>query len=113
MTILTLIGPCLFPGMLLGFGFAVYPRREALGRRFSPGGRRLWMALPGAALQVGWLLMGATLLTQRLGEFFGAAGWRVLTWCLTLDAMAVGAVLLLVAGSRPVRVEISDRRYQP
>ena len=50
----------LIPGMLLGFGFAVYPHRERLGSACAPLGRRLWQALPGTAMCWGRLLMLAS-----------------------------------------------------
>lgn len=87
----------LIPGMLLGFGFAVYPHRERLGSACAPTGQRLWQVLPGTAMCWGWLLMLASLMLQRVGELLAVSGGRILIWCLTLDALGLGAGLLLLA----------------
>ena len=51
----------LIPGLLLGFGLAVLPHREQLGRELPPARRWLLRSLPERALATGWLLMAATL----------------------------------------------------
>jgi len=82
----------LVPGMLLGFGLAVYPHRDVLCR--GAGLPRRWRgairALPEAAMKAGWLLMAATLLLCQAG---GQLPAQVLAaCCFLLDMAAVGAV---------------------
>lgn len=80
----------LAPGMLLGFGLAVLPRRELLGRGLSPDRRWLLWALPEGALSVGWLLMAATMLVRWAGQ--GLPGSLLVGCCLALDAAALGGM---------------------
>lgn len=80
----------LVPGMLLGFGLAVLPRRELMGRRVSPQRRRLLWVLPEQALAVGWLLTAGTLLLRWGGK--GLPGELLMGRCFLLDAMALGGI---------------------
>ena len=41
--------------------------------------------------------MLASLMLQRVGELLAVSGGRILIWCLTLDALGLGAGLLLLA----------------
>lgn len=80
----------LVPGLLLGFGLAVFPRRELLGRRLPPHRRWLLQVLPERALTVGWLLLAGTLLLR-----WGGTGttWELLVGrCILLDAMTLGGM---------------------
>lgn len=82
----------LFPGLLLGFGLAVLPHREQLGRGLPPARRWLLRSLPERALATGWLLMAATLLAHNLLEEPGL----VLGACLVLDAVSMAGLALVV-----------------
>lgn len=80
----------LIPGMLLGFGLAVLPRRELLGRSVSPRRRRLLKTLPERSLTAGWLLAAGTLLLRWGGT--GTAAELVAGRCVLLDLMALGGL---------------------
>jgi len=101
----------LVPGMLLGFGLAVYPHREALCR--GTGLPRRWRGavrvLPEAAMKAGWLLMAATLLLCQAG---GQLPAQVLAGCcFLLDMAAVGAVVGHLSRARcPAEAELIERR---
>lgn len=80
----------LVPGMLLGFGLAVMPQRELLGRSIFSRRRRLLWVLPERALTVGWLLMAGTLLLRWGGS--GLPGGLLTGRCILLDMMALGGM---------------------
>ena len=82
----------LIPGLLLGFGLAVLPHREQLGRELPPARRWLLRSLRERALATGWLLMAATLLAHNLLEEPGL----VLGACLALDAVSMAGLALVV-----------------
>lgn len=84
------LGCYLVPGALLGFGLAVLPRRELLGRRKDPARQWLLRAAPEGALTAGWLLLAATLLVRWAGQ--GLPEPLLLAFCLALDAAALGGV---------------------
>lgn len=97
----------LVPGALLGFGFAVLPYREVLGKELSPCRRWLLRALPEAALSTGWLLMAATLLVrwgcQELPGLFPLA------CCLALDFTALGGLTAWALRER----RLAEQAIQP
>lgn len=80
----------LVPGMLLGFGLAVLPRRELLGRGLPPHQRWLFQVLPERALAVGWLLTAGTLLLRWGGK--GLPGELLAGRCILLDVMALAGM---------------------
>lgn len=82
----------LIPGLLLGFGLAVLPHREQLGRELPPARRWLLRSLPERALATGWLLMAATLLAHNLLE----EPRLILGACLVLDAVSMAGLALVV-----------------
>lgn len=86
----------LVPGMLLGFGLAVLPRRELLGRVLPPNRRWLLLVLPEKALAAGWLLTAGTLLLCWGGT--GTPGELLMGRCILLDVMALGGMGLWTAG---------------
>lgn len=91
----------LIPGMLLGFGLAVFPRRELLKRSVPPRRRWLLRTLPERSLTVGWLLTAGTLLLRWGGT--GAAAELVVGRCILLDLMALGGMGVWTAGEPRIR----------
>lgn len=94
----------LTPGALLGFGFAVFPQREILGKELPPRRRWLLRALPEAALSTGWLLMAATLLVRWGCQ--GLPGLFPLACCLALDLTALGGLTAWVLRERRLAEQI-------
>lgn len=84
------LGCFVVPGMLLGFGFAVLPRRELLGRGLSPRQRWLLWSLPERALTIGWLLLAGTFLLRWGGT--GTPGDLLAGRCILLDVMVLGGM---------------------
>lgn len=91
----------LIPGMLLGFGLAVFPRRELLKRSVPPRRRRLLQMLSERSLTVGWLLTAGTLLLRWGGT--GTAAELVVGRCILLDIMALGGMGIWAAGEPRIR----------
>lgn len=91
----------LMPGMLLGFGLAVFPRRELLGRGLPPQQRWLLQALPERALTAGWLLLAGTLLLRWGGT--GTPEALLMGRCILLDIMALGGMGAWAVGGCRVR----------
>lgn len=85
----------LIPGMLLGFGLAVFPRRELLGRGLPPHRRWLLRTLPEYSLTVGWLLTAGTLLLRWGGT--GTPGELLVGRCILLDLLALVGMGVWVA----------------
>lgn len=85
----------LVPGLLLGFGLAVLPRRELLCRGRSPRRRWLLRVLPERALAVGWLLTAGTMLLCWGGA--GTPGELLVGRCLLLDMMSLAGMVVWTA----------------
>ncbi len=91
----------LVPGVLLGMGFAFRREDSSSFRTTSPAEDGVWtarilarQAVPLVALQVGWGLLGASLMAHGLGTLAKFSPARVLAICLVLDVIALAVFAL-------------------